>query len=145
MGKLGPKLGRFPDKLADEVEDRLRKLGDDMVTDAQRAMMKSGPPGRSRSKTGSHNSRRQAAAGITSTVRGTKMSFTSDRSRMAAGRAPFPAMWGMTKWSHPVFGNRAVKVQQSGGGGSLGPIMRAYNGKAEREFEKAGQDALDKL
>jgi hypothetical protein len=133
--------GALSGKLDGNVSDALRKVGEQFVTETRRAV-KSGPAsGGRRPPYRPHNSREQAARGVTFEVRNGKLVLASDSSKMDAGRRAFPAAWNKSSWSHPVFGRRGSSARQRGAGAWWKP--ERYADRAEKLLADAGQKALD--
>jgi hypothetical protein len=118
---LQDQIKGFGPKLQTEMQDRLKKLGDDIVADA-RAKLLSGPGSRGDSRGwGSHNSRQQAAAGLAAKVSAgsdgqVAAEVSIDASSMAPGRQAFPFAYDKRGgWNHPVFGHSGTPwVHQQG-------------------------------
>lgn len=133
--------GALPGKLDGETGDALRKVGEQFVSEARRAV-KSGPASGGGRQYRPHNSRERAARGVSYEVRGGRLVLASDPSTMDAGRRAFPAAWNKSSWSHPVFGRRGSRVTQRGAGQWWKP--ERYADTAEKLLTDAGQKALDK-
>lgn len=146
LSKLTKEINRFPRELAESRDEALRGLGGDIVTALRRSVKQSpaGGAGAGR-RTKPHNSRSQAAQGVDARVKSGKLEIKSDSSRMAQEHRGFPAFWGLSSWSHPVYGNRSNRVRQRGNPGWFGDTVRSFSPRAERDLTDAGQRAFDTI
>ena len=123
--------------LPDQVDDALRKLGDDFVG-ATRRKLKSGPGA---GKYGTR-SRDKAAAGVGFDVKSGRLVLESTGGNQPAEHRGFAAFYSQRSWTHPVYGGRA-RVSQRGAGSWWEP--QSFEKRAEQLLTDAADKAASKV